>query len=854
MMKRWMSIRAAGAILGGAICAVAAGEVPKAVFSGAGRYAQMWWTHGLRDPRGTFSIQTSRYAAAVDSEKLQITHLSPLAKPPTGGQALRRRNEDVFDFDRPNASLRLTVQVGPKRYHVRGASENRSDCHLVESGRYFHRRWFDKIAWPDEMPKMTGGAEIAAWPDRLTVLLRLAPVAEVKNAAIEVTLDLENIYNTRLGRGGALGLAAAGGAGFVATATPADATLTCDPRQSTFTVRLAVGDWPAGKELTVGLVVRPAATDVDATLRRARAELDEPLKVAAVQTAPTKTPLTVRVDREMGWHAVSLRNDQVARDADGRNNRIERVALAITNPSDFARTARLCFEKTGSVFGIVGLSAMLCDAEGYPTGLPVQISKNWHAGKPRHVRGPWHAPRYRGPWYRGLAMLTVPARTRIELLYTSANAFWGGLPAASHAQLSLVGWGSNQLWEQAAIGSWGETLCFEPDQGQRGGAILDTRPLMVWSMGKTPRRKWGWTHNVGGADFLVYYDRLGQKQWSSRMRTRTVRNGPVLTEAVYAGRSADDKIDLRYTVSLYRTDDVARGVYSFRYDVRKAVSFSRLVLFQCGGDDYSYTGERKFAWGNEAGLKRQWSTSWGGSSYKTRPVEITGRVPWFSMHQAVRRVDDKGAWANRGIVIRRWRAKLGGRPARPWAAERGAKVRGAETSLIDILPPPSVRKLKAGDFVTGIIEHVVMPRRADDYYGPNENLRKALARWGDTWRMIHREAVGNDLGVAVAVGTLERSRPTKIRAKGDRAEFTISGGLGAVPITITGLSGYRRPRLDMRTDSARWKTVDQAVHGKDFWQTDYDAAAGTWEITYSVPLDTPADARHPRRFRFRLDP
>jgi len=852
-MTPWRRAMAVANMLTVASCAAAGAQVPGQVFSGPAHYAQMWWTHGLRDPRGTFSIQTSRYVASFDAVKIQITHLAPLAKPPSEAEALLRRNEDVFDVDRPNASLRLTVQVGPKRYQALGAGPNREDCHLVESGRFFHRRWFDKVTWPGGMPNMTGGVEVAAWPDRLAVLLRLRPAVKVTGAALEIALDLDNVYTTRLGRGAVQALTQAGGAGFVAAAAPATATLSCDPRRSVFTVRLPVGDWSAGTERTVGLVLWPEAKDIDTRLRRAVAEVDKPLKVTAVQTVPTRSPLATAVDRALGWHTVSLRNDRKARDADGRNRRIERVMLTVENPSDFPRPARLCFEKVGRVLNILGLSAMLCDTDGYPAGLDVQISKNWHASKPDHVRRQWQAGRYRGPWYRGLTVLRVPARTKIELMYVSAGALWGGLPAASHAQLCLVGWGGNQLWEQAAIGSWGETLCFDPDQNLRGAAVCDTRPLMVWAMGTRPRRKWTWTHNVGGAGFLVYHDRPGHKQWPSRMRTRTVRNGPVLTEAVTAGRSADDKIDLRYTVSLYRTDDIARGIYRFRYDVRKPVTFERLVLFQCGGDDYSYTGERKFAWGNETGLQREWSTNWGGNAYKTRPIEVAGRVRWFSMHRAVRRRNDHGAWANRGIIMRRWRARLGGRPVRPWAAERGARVRGRDTSLLDIIPPPSVKQLEAGDFVTGIIEHVVMPQRADDYYGPNDNLRKALTRWGDTWRMIHREAMGNDLGLAVSIGTLERSRPTKIRAKNDRAEFTIRGGLGAVPITITGLSGYRRPRLEMRAGATHWKRVDQAVHGKDFWQTDYDVSTGTWEITYSVPLDTPADTRHTRSFRFRLD-
>ncbi len=63
---------------------------------------------------------------------------------------------------------------------------------------------------------------------------------------------------------------------------------------------------------------------------------------------------------------------------------------------------------------------------------------------------------------------------------------------------------------------------------------------------------------------------------------------------------------------------------------------------------------------------------------------------------------------------------------------------------------------------------------------------------------------------------------------------------------------HRAPVLETaHAGRGRWRKVDQSVHGNDFWQTDYDAASGTWEITYSVPLDTPGDERATRSFRFR---
>ncbi len=46
-------------------------------------------------------------------------------------------------------------------------------------------------------------------------------------------------------------------------------------------------------------------------------------------------------------------------------------------------------------------------------------------------------------------------------------------------------------------------------------------------------------------------------------------------------------------------------------------------------------------------------------------------------------------------------------------------------------------------------------------------------------------------------------------------------------------------------DGMGWRTVDQSVHGADFFQADYDARTRTWEVTFSLPSDTPA-TRHLR--------
>ena len=117
--------------------------------------------------------------------------------------------------------------------------------------------------------------------------------------------------------------------------------------------------------------------------------------------------------------------------------------------------------------------------------------------------------------------------------------------------------------------------------------------------------------------------------------------------------------------------------------------------------------------------------------------------------------------------------------------------------------------------------------------------------------MIHREAVGNDIDVQMRFDAVARPRPLMIHVNADNAEFTLTGGLGYVPVTISGLRSYREPVLEQKVGDG-WKVVDQSVYGKDFWQANFDPIVATWQITYSLPMDTPGDKRIARTFRFRL--
>ena len=557
------------------------------------------------------------------------------------------------------------------------------------------------------------------------------------------------------------------------------------------------------------------------------------LRISAAEVK-TGIPRPVSFDSTMCWHRINL--DGIApTNPEGvtgpSNDAIERVRFTLANPTAEQQTARLMFEKTAAGIKhrigtpITGISAVIRDLQGNPTGIPVQLSKNWH----RHTQGGV----YSGQWFHAISQVHLQPGESLTLELCLAYGHWGGIPAVSHSQLSLIGWGGNQRWDQTAIGSWGESLCFEPEQVQAACSITDVRPLMVRSMKGS--NDWGWTENVGGADYLRLFQPDGQRVSHVGMQADYQRQGPCLTETTYSGSIGKTGIHQKVSVSIARSDDILVGTYRILMRVTKPVDYSRFVIFQTAADSYATTRDYKLAVGNLSGLIREWpSHNNTASSHKEslpnfKAIQLAQPATWASLHGTRPASDAKGAVASRGFVIRDWKAKLGGRSVTPWITEHFLPSKACST--MDLVPPPNLTRLLPGDFIEATIEHIVIPIHANDYYGPDKHLREALNQSANSWQMIHRQAKGNKRDVKVISGKLIGLYPSiQIIAENDVANLTLSGGLNYVPITIQNLTSHSGYDLTING-----KRLDQSVHGKDYWQTDFDPKSRRWSQTYNIP-------------------
>lgn len=479
----------------------------------------------------------------------------------------------------------------------------------------------------------------------------------------------------------------------------------------------------------------------------------------------------------------------------------------------------------GDALTITGGSPLLRSMEGEPLGHPLQISKNWH-DPPIH-------------WFRlHTSFILDPGVSEFE--HTFAHAKWGETYAVQHSQLSLVGWGRNmQQWEESSIGAWGESITYDPDLTLSRSFVDDVRPFLV-----NASSQWGWTGNVGGANFLVYDhdERVSFADHQlSRTRTYHAATGPCLTEATYSSITADEKITMKAKAQLGRTDDLVRAWYTLEYEFLEDVSYKRLALFQMAADRYGDNGFTKYAYGNENGTMFDSTISTQGqvgyANNSVRGIPVNGQA-WGMLYE--------NQWSDGNLpelhgnlvfVVREYSYVTPNETVTTPHLNIVQTNNRAEQVSIEIGVPfnESNPMIPAGTRVELVIEYIVTPASKSAYYGESRWIGEAESNVFQSPDMALMMAVQNKISVDVKTGHLANVYPVVIEVNHSEhvAEFELASGLSYAPITITGLPTVEGYVLQEMIEG-NWVRVDQSVHGNDFWQADYDNARKAWSLTFNL--------------------
>lgn len=809
---------------------------------------------------------TGYYGLSFDEETGDLVTLGPIATPRSAEAALVAPAADVEAL--PGAHVRFEAGAGGALVRADQFLGNNANAigraRLVDGGRFMN--WVEiPTVRASADAAYAGKVEIASMPRHVVFTHTASSSAWTAGQPATATIALSGPFlagltqATWLAPGRALRLVDAAGVGWVFVAydlAGATTTLSYDGAAVTVARTRAVA---AGQALPVSLLALPTGA---VTADELAMYLDPAARVHVGYTLLGRTGAAladypVAWDERLGAFAVPLQTLQAAGAPSGADydlrpethtwygrHRLVVDTLGVAGlavPLAMVGTPRLTWYITGGAF-------LLRDAAGEPVGVPLQVSKNWHLAAAQN-------------WYHLYAQPTFgPAPSTLEL--TAVSSRWGEAYAASHAQLSLVGWSDQATgrWEESALGAFGESLTYDPDQTANRSMVDDVRPFLV-----DAGTRWGWTGNVGGADFLRYTTAAQPTvlRRLARVRTYHAMGGPNLTDAVYAGVSTDGRIEGRIRARLGRTDDLVRVYYQLEYRFLQDVEYGRLAFFQMAADGYGDNSFTRYAYGNEAGTLFDAAVpdhrTTGYARPEDRGIPLPGDSPWVTLYGATPVAGDTLSehLAQVGYVVRDFEANLGGTVLRtPYVNVNRTYNRFSQMAFELGLPdqPGSpwcgapcggrTRFVPAGSTVRATIEYLVPPAVQAAYYGAAPFLTGSPAAWFGTPDLVRELAAENHLVVEVRTGVLRRTQPVEVDAApaAVAAELTLSGGSGYVAVTFHRLVRHDGWRLQRRVGGA-WTPVDQAVEGNDYWQATYDADDGSWSLTYNVPNPQPADYR-----------
>ncbi|TWU38866.1 hypothetical protein Q31b_39440 [Novipirellula aureliae] len=753
-----------------------------------GDYTYSCWPNGWRknttDPSAdVFGIETNVYGFTLDVADFNEVKLGLLDSPADYEQALDHKAEKLKTL--PKADLVIELELDGQRYQAKAcqAGLGKGPTHLYaarlwESGRYVQHYDFEGLVFKNtknETLVCDAVLDLVAWPGSLT---------------LTATVSLNQSYESASLR---LGLKSEAG----------------DWQES-----LVLEDgWSQGqqKSLTMTCPLAPNGR-VD------------PAQEVTVET-PDGKKFPVAFDPKKNCYVASVKNLRRSWQNGYTDIRdYDEFKITVNGSSPDSKLPFLLDMRPPA--NVTGLCPMLCDEQGRPTGIPVQLSKNWHNAA-------------MGAYFMPYTLLpTDESRTyRLRIAY----GFYGTLPSASHAQLSLLGYANrktgNGRWDQLAIGCWGETICFDMDMSLVDVAITDIRMLMTRS--GLRGRKWGWTNAGWGGDWLNIEDAHQKKYLWTDLKTAYLAHGPCLTDVKYDGYyGANREIDFSAQVQTLRTDDYARTFQKLSYTFTRDVAAKDVSLYKLGRTRAYQTP--RLAYGNGDGLLTELDVPdpvRRGELF-LEPIELSGPAPhWVAFVGASEAASGQSKPNGyRALIIRQYQAVIGGKTYTQPSLRAPVQSVNPANLDIELLPPDGIRKFSKGDRIELDLELITLPRVADDYYGPNESFRKHLTDNQNSWKTTYREAKSNELTVTVSGGTLLGNYPVVIQAQQPEVTVGIEGGVGAVPVRFEGLKSQLGNQLYQVVDGKRIR-FDQSIHGHDFWQTDYNAATDSYKVTFNLPLD-----------------
>lgn len=412
-------------------------------------------------------------------------------------------------------------------------------------------------------------------------------------------------------------------------------------------------------------------------------------------------------------------------------------------------------------------------------------------------------------------VLSVPANTVRRFMHKGVFTRWGHNPSYTVSTEDLTLFDPlGQFWLNAVNGLSGGTS-YSPMQ-RIYSTFTDVGPINGNPKNKDVNEPY--PQNIGGWEVLKYARADSPTTWRE-VEYRGwdyERNSPNLMSMIYRGVSEDGLISSRVEIHHPGYSDVTRQFVRLRYDVTGTVVLSsadggiqrNLRLFSIGDEDYGQRDYPRYAYTDSAGTVRDFAWS------QVTGVALGGPNPWV--------VNYPHAEGNRGLVLRKYTARINGQPSNtPAFTQRRVNGRNAGLWLV---PSSSATQVIPGDFFDVELELVAYGTESST----TQPIQQEAARYG-----------GTNFTIVPSTGTLLSAYPARVAVNGQEwTAFSLLNGVNFVPIEFSGFPNYtdaacKPPLLEERINNV-WVPYQTSVRGRDGWETIQNPVTGKYGFLFSI--------------------
>lgn len=784
-------------------------------------YTYMWHLDGIINEQDRMIFQSLQYSAVVDSKTGRLLSYSPYF-----GEHLN--SVDVSSLD--EIEMKYQIKIDDRYFD---AADIAPSGRIIASGRYFNKWDNISLRFKSQGANFYGRTEYVATKNFLALNYEL--IAETPGAyGLRYTLSIPN-HSIYVMEDNGVKVVDSNNNGFILFSNEPGVSISSE--NNSVVVEAGVDATKTEFNGFAAFII-PVKNNSDDLLK----SFNSFSNTSVSAKDRLANPLSVTYDSKRGLYVVDIH--ELSSGNAAAEGAYDVVDFEINNSSSYDNEPIVVFEKNSNV-SITGLSGVIRDSETHePTGEPVQISKNWHKFQNLTESLIDTAKKNnQGAWCSGITSIKTNSHSTIKREYLQVYGKWGKAYAVSHNQLCLIGWGGNQLWDQSALGSWGESVTYDPDINLSRSIIDDVRPFLVTAP-TGGNNQFSWSGNVGGADFLNYREKFDEKIISHRVSYKS--QGPNITDVLYSGVTSDNKIKTNININLGRTDDIVRNIYTLEYTFLEDVNYTRLSLFKMGADNYNDNAFTNYCYGDIEGLiATEQDCLLSDVGYLGDARDATHSDFFFGVYNS----GDADEYGDPMMCVRKFDAKLNGQTYDKPAYQFFGTSDGVSQVSCELTIPTSVGKtIKRGSKISLTVEYSVLPNNTRTYYGSSDYILASTSLMGKGEAM-YQQAYGGQVTAKAITGNVIANNPVTIECINDECEFTITGGLGYVPLFIENVSGYKGYVLEQKVND-NWVKIDQSVTGNDYYQVVYNAKTGKYQFAFNVKNTKGLNFQDEETYRF----